>query len=211
MEEQGKNSGNETTKPDNSPVPCGPGCSCGATARKDRLPRIVSFVVLAAVAGILVYKVAGAKQADSMVAGESGYESAVDFGSSSGGNLGAVNDLNRYAMNQDAVFIYVPDKGGRNISKASKEAVLSANKVLAGKGTKVGFFTLKTSSPDFKAISSQITVPAVLVVSKGKGMAVVSGEATVNKILQAFVESSRASSCGPGGAASCAPGAPGCK
>jgi len=211
MEEQGKNSGNDPVKPENSPPTCGPGCSCGSTPRKDRLPRIVSFAVLATVVGILAYKTVGARQADSMPAWESGYESAVAFSSPAGGNLGAFSDLNRYAMKQDAVFIYVPDKGGRNISKASKEAVLSAHKVLAGKGTKVGFFTLKTSSPDFKAISSQIPVPAVLVVSKGKGMAVVSGEATVNKILQAFVESSRASSCGPGGAASCAPGAPGCK
>jgi hypothetical protein len=165
----------------------------------------VSIAVLVAVVGILAYKAYAVRRA-AEIGGGAGFESAVAFGSASGGSLDAFADLNRYAMDQDAVFVFVPDRRGAGISEASKSAVLSSQRTLKGKGIKVGVFTLKSTSPDYGGISAQVPVPALLVVSKGKGMAVVSGEATEDKILQAFVASSRASSCGPG-AAGCAPGA----
>jgi len=215
MEEYAKNpvanaSEELPVKPDDSTSACGPGCNCGAPSGGGRLKTVVSIAVAVAVVGILAYKAYAVKRAAAFD-GVVNYEMAVAFGSASQGSLDSFADLNRYAMDQDAVFVFLPDPGGRSITKTSEAAVLSVQKLLNGKGIKVGLFTLKNSSPDYKGISAQIPVPAVLVVSKGKGMGVVSGEATENNLLQAFVASSRASSCGPGGAASCAPGAPGCK
>lgn len=197
---------NQGINPGGTPDGCGPGCNCGAPAKSSRPKMLISITVAAAIVGILAYKAYAFKRAGE-IGGMAGYEMAAAFGSSSGGNLDSFGDLNRFAMDQDAVFVFVPDGKGGNISEASKAAVLSAHKVLIGKGTRVGLFTLKTSSPDYKGISAQIPVPAVLVVSKGRGMSVVSGEATEEKVLQAYVASSRASSCGPSGAAGCAPGA----
>jgi len=187
---------------------CGPGCDCNAPPQSNRAKTLVSVVVLAAIVGILSYKMFFTKQADA-TSGIASFEMAASFGSASGQNLDSFGDLNRFAIDQDAVFVFVPNKRGEDISDRSKTAVLSAQKTLGSKGTKVGLFTLKTSSPDYAGISSQVKVPAVLVVVKGKGMSVISGEASESGILQAFVASSRASGCG--GAASCAPGAPGCK
>lgn len=182
---------------------CGPGCDCNAPARGGRHKMPISLAVMAAVVGILAYKWFAARQANAGYAAAS-FEMAASFGAASDKSLDSFGDLNRFAMDQDAVFVFVPNRKGENISDKSKEAVLSAHKILAGKGTKVGLFTLKKSSPDYKGVSAQIPVPAVLVIGKGRGMAVVSGEATEDRVLQAFVESSRAGSCGP---ASCAPGA----
>jgi len=200
--------GGSIVKPEAAMSGCGPGCDCNAPAQRNRPKTFVSVVVLAVVVGILAYKMFFTKQADA-TSGIASFEMAASFGSSSGQNLDSFGDLNRFAMDQDAVFVFVPNKRGEDISDRSKTAVLSAQKTLGSKGTKVGLFTLKTSSPDYAGISSQVKVPAVLVVVKGKGMSVVSGEASESGILQAFVASSRASGCG--GAASCAPGAPGCK
>jgi len=199
-------SGGVPVTPDDSRPACGPGCNCGAPAKGGRLKMVISIVVMAAVAAILAYKAFAIRRAGA-TGGAANYEMAVAFGSASQGSLDSFGDLNRYAMDKDAVFVFVPGKKGGNMSKASETAVLSAHKVLIKKGIKVGLFALKNSSPDYKGISSQIPVPAVLVVSKGRGMAVVSGEATEDKILQAYVTSSRASSCGTGGAAGCALGA----
>jgi len=185
---------------------CGPGCDCGAPSRTKRVRTAVGLAVLCAVVAILGYKVFAARKA-AATGGPASYEMAVAFGGASGRNLDAVSDLNRFATDQDAVFVFVPNRKGENISQASKTAVLAAHKLLAGRGVKVGLFTLKASSPDYGGISSQIPVPALLVMSKGRGMSVVTGEATEEKILQAYVASSRASACGPGGAAGCAPGA----
>jgi len=199
--------GEVPAKPDDSPSSaCGPGCKCGAAPMDKRRKMAVSIVVMCAVMGVLAYKVYAARRA-AVASGPANYEMAVAFGSASGQNLDAVSDLNRFATDQDAVFVFVPSKNGENISETSKAAVLSAHKLLVGQGAKVGLYTLKNTSPDYRGISAQVPVPALLVLSKGKGMSVVTGEATTEKVLQAFVASSRASSCGTGGGAGCAPGA----
>lgn len=212
MDDQKKITGNDinevSVKPSDSVAACGPGCDCNTPAKGSRPKMLVSLVVMAAVIGILAYKAVASRQVD-VGSGTANFESAVAFGATSSNNLGSFGELNTVAMDKDAVFVYIPNKKGGNVSDATKNAVLSAQKTLGSKGTRVGLFALKTSSPDYAGISSQVEVPAVLVVIKGKGMSVVSGEASESGILQAFVASSRASGCG--GAASCAPGAPGCK
>lgn len=184
---------------------CGPGCACTAQAENRRVKALVGTAVLCAAVGILGYRVFAARQA-AATAGPADFGAAVAFGEMAGRPLDAVSDLNRFAMDMDAVFVIVPDRKGQAIAKPSQEAVLSAHRLLTGKGLKVGLFTLKASSADYRGIASQVPVPAILVIAKGRGMSVVTGEATQDKVLQAFVSSSRASSCAPG-TPGCAPGA----
>lgn len=122
-----------------------------------------------------------------------------------GERLESMSDLNKVAMSQDAVFIFVPGSGTESAAGQTQEAVRAAQKALTSKSIALGLYTLPTSSPDYPALSKQLSGPAIIVASKGRGMAAVSGEVTEDKLLQAFVASSRAGGCG--GSSGCAPGA----
>ena len=123
-----------------------------------------------------------------------------------GESLASLSDLNEVAMDQDSVFILIPAKGETAASDSTRSAALAAKKTMASKDITVGMYTLRTDSADYPAISSQVQTPAILVACKGRSMAAVSGEVTEEKLLQAFMSSSRAAGgCCPGGA-----GASGC-
>ncbi len=123
-----------------------------------------------------------------------------------GDYLDSLSMLNQVAMNQDAVFIYIPAKTDEPLDSKASDAVLSAQKTLTAKNLKIGLYTLKTSSAEYAKLTSQAQPPSFLVASKGKGMSAVSGEVTETKLLQAFTASSRAGGgCGP--SSGCKPGA----
>jgi len=116
-----------------------------------------------------------------------------------GSYIESMSELNKVAMGQDAVFIFVPSKTEGAASEPTRTAVLAAQKNLDPKEFKVGLYTLQPASSDYPAISSQVQVPAVLVLRKGRGMGAVSGEVTETKLLQAFVSASRGGGCCPSG------------
>jgi hypothetical protein len=124
-----------------------------------------------------------------------------------GVSLDSLASLNKVAMNQDAVFVFVPAKGIDLVSKETIDAIASAQKKIESTGAKVGLYTLQSSSPEYANIASQLTPPSMLVMSKGRGMGGVAGGITEDKILQAYVASSRAGGCGPSG---CGPSSSGC-
>ena len=205
---------------------CGPGCDCGSapTGRK-AVKTVVTVLVLLGVVAALVYgRTGNTKQtaADQMAAGsgsafsvaQAAQEPAAGPAAQSpqgmvqgqgagriGDNLGSMSDLNKVAMSQDAVFIYVPGSGTESAAGQTQTAVRAAQKALTSKHIALGLYTLPTSSPDYPALSKQLSGPAIIVASKGHSMAAVSGEVTEDKLLQAFVASQRSGGCG------CAPGA----
>ncbi len=124
-----------------------------------------------------------------------------------GVSLDSLAALNKVAMNQDAVFIFVPAKGINSASKEDMDAIASAQKKIESTGAKIGLYTLQSSSTDYANIASQVTPPCMLVMSKGKGMGAAPGPITEDKLLQAYVASSRAGGCGAGG---CGPSSAGC-
>jgi len=131
-------------------------------------------------------------------------------GKKMGDNLESLNALNEVAMDHDAVFIYIPGRGTELASSKTNAAVSAAQKTLKSNKISLGLFTLPTSSPDYTSLAAQVKAPAVLIASKGKGMAAVSGEVTELKLLQAFVSCSSAGGCGPS-SGGCGPSTPGCK
>ena len=218
-------------KPANETAACGPGCDCGSPSGSGRAKLAISLVVLLAVAGIVVYKVFNGSQQDAnnADAGEkegfaiaaAAQNATLEKGSSAQGGsdpdetapsakdntrigkyLESLSELNKVALNKDAVFIFIPAKKDEAASETTRAAVFSAQKTLNSKGIRVGLYTLQITSQDFSSILSQVQVPAILVACKGRGMGAISGEVTETKLLQAFMASSRAGGCCPSGGGS---------
>ena len=220
-----------TVNPTNETAACGPGCDCSTTSSGGKVKVTVCLVVLLAVVGIIANKVLSGGQQDGsnkLAVREEGFtiaaaaQNAVFEREASAQNRGEPNkaapsakddtrigehleslsELNKVALNQDAVFIFIPTKKDEAASKTTRTAVLSAKKTLKSNDIRVGLYTLQTTSPDFSTISSQVQVPAILVAYKGRGMGAISGEVTETKLLQTFMASSRAGGCCPSGSSS---------
>ena len=123
--------------------------------------------------------------------------------------LASLGDLNKVAMDKDAVFIVIPVKDDESVATIIADAISASQKAIESKGMKIGVYTLSSGSPEYPKIAPQITLPGLIVMSKGRSMAGVEGDITEDKILQAYVASSRAGGCGPS-SSGCGPATPGC-
>ena len=236
-----KTGDNGTTEQKTS-VPCGAGCSCAKPVENRRAKITVSIVVLLAVAGLVGYKLLGAKQtvaqpgpeiftaapggtvaADTALPEKAVPAEQVKVQSTAekpknaapkeaktvkvGEYLATLGDLNKVAIDKDAVFIVIPVKDDESVAKTIADAISASKNAIESKGMKIGVYTLSSESPEYPKIAPQLTLPGLIVMSKGRGMAGVEGDITEDKILQAYVASSRAGGCGPSG---CGPATPGC-
>ena len=217
-----------SVEPTGGPPGCGPECDCRSPSGGGKAKVAITLVVLLAVAGIIAYKAFNGRQenANNAATGDKkgfaitaaapnaapGKEPSaqdrveptqaapsVKDDTRIGKYIESLSELNKVALNQDTVFIFIPAKTDIAASETTRAAVLSAQNALNAKSIKVGLYTLKTTSPDFPAISSQVQVPAILVACKGRGMGTVSGEVTETKLLQAFMAASRSGGCCPSG------------
>lgn len=114
-----------------------------------------------------------------------------------GENLSSFEDLNKVALSQDAVFIFIPSKKNEAVQGTINTAVLASQKALKAQNITAGIYTLPTSSPDYSTILKQVQAPAVIIATKGKGMAAVTGDITESKLLQAFMTTLSAGGCCP--------------
>ena len=123
--------------------------------------------------------------------------------------IGAFAELNQFAVETNAVFVFLPAKPPE-ATPLPTAPMQAAAKTIEAQGQKVGLFTLKADSHDYQEITAQTPVPSVLVLVKGRGMSAVSGEITETKLVQGFVAASNASSCGSG-SGGCGAASAGCK
>jgi len=114
----------------------------------------------------------------------------------------SLGSLNKVAVNQDAVFVFLPAKSDATVAKETDKAVEAVKRTLESKNIRIGLYTLQSGSPEYTNIAAQLSLPGMLVLSKGRGMGAVLGEITEEKLLQAYVASTRAGGCGP---AACGP------
>lgn len=203
---------------------CGPGCDCGKPSGGKKAKTAICLIVLLAICGIFVYKANSAKQMDqdntktafaapilNQATGQEPVIKSVEDKKNVGDLLDSLASLNKVAINQDAVFVFIPANGNETIRKETTDAIGSAEQKLKSKGTRIGLYTLQFSpSKEYADIAKQLTLPSVLVMSKGRGMGTVSGEITETKLLQAYVASSRAGGCCPSGGGSAGGGSAGC-
>jgi hypothetical protein len=203
---------------------CGPGCDCGKPSGNKAVKAVICLIVLLAICGIFVYKATSAKQtaqdntntafAAPIINQATGQEPAVkpvEDKKNVGEFIDSLASLNEVAANKDAVFVFIPANDNEIVKKETLDAIASAEQKLKSSDIKLGLYTLRFSpSKEYASIAAQLTLPGVLVMSKGKGMGAVSGEITEGKLLQAYVASSRAGGCCPsgGGSAGCSPTAP---
>ena len=202
---------------------CGPGCDCGKPSGNKKAKTVICLIVLLAICGIFVYKATSAKQTAqdntkaafaapilNQATGQEPVVKSVEDSKKVGEFIDSLASLNKLAVNQDAVFVFIPANGNETISKETLNAIASAEQKLKSSNIRVGLYTLQFSpSTEYANLAKQLTLPGVLVMSKGKGMGPVSGEITEEKLLQAYVASSRAGGCcASGGGKGCSPSAP---
>ena len=204
---------------------CGPGCDCGKPSGNKKAKTVICMVVVLAICGIFVYKANSAKQTAqnnakvefaapilNQAIGQEPAVKSVEDKKNVGEVIDSLASLNKLAINQDAVFVFIPANGNETISKETLNAIASSEQKLKSSDIRIGLYTLQFSpSTEYANLAKQLTLPSILVMSKGKGMGAVSGEITETKLLQAYVASSRAGSCCPsggGGSPGCGPSAP---
>jgi uncharacterized protein YpmB len=209
---------------DVKPEGCGPGCNCGKPSGNKKAKIVICLIVLLAICGIFVYKANSAKQTTqdntkaafaapilNKATGQEPAVKAVEGTKQVGEFIDSLASLNKVAINQNAVFIFIPANDNKIVKKETLDAIASAEQKIKSSGVNIGLYTLQFSlSTEYASIASQITLPGMLVMSKGRGMGTVSGEITEEKLLQAYVASSRAGGCcaSGGGSAGCSPSAP---
>ncbi len=115
-----------------------------------------------------------------------------------GDTLGSLNDLNVVALNQSAVFVYIPTAQPEEISNQTRTALLAAQESLLNLKIVVGLYTLSVNSEDYSLIVKQAIPPACIVASKGGGMVPVTGEITRDSLIQAFLTADSSTTCGCG-------------
>ena len=184
---------------------CEPGCNCGKTGLGTKGKTIICLVVVFAATAVLSRSIA-IKAVNGNVKGQTAFASTAQIETklSWGEPLKDMATLNQVAAQKNAVFMYLSERG-KGFDEAIKQQVeKAAGKVQSG-GVKIACCMLDTGSQDYAQITSQVSAPCVLAMIKGGGVAVVSGEITEAKLLQAIVAASRPSGCCPGGGGSCAP------
>lgn len=214
----------DSKKPDNMELlkqqaaACGPECGCHAPSGTGKWRWVLGGIVLIAAVAMVaraVIKSNGAStqtSAPAFAAAVASDTAASASGStdqtaetSVGRTLGALSELNSVAANTDAVFIFLPGKGGTSGNLPSTPMKSAARTIESKIGAKCGLFTLKAGSRDYDGIAAQISVPAVLAMVKGGGLIPISGDITETKLIQGFVAASRAGGCGPSAGAGCCP------
>ncbi len=193
---------------------CGAGCACHSTTSSDRLRWVLGILVLLVAATLVsraVMKNHGASTdpaasafptlAPTATADTQAPASLVAAVTATGINVGesiaSLSDLNKIAAANDAVFVYLPARDGAS-SNSPEASMKNAASRINSQGHKVGLFTLETGSRDYAQLATQMSVPGVLALVKGRGMSAVSGEITETKLIQGFVAAGSAA-CGPGG------------
>lgn len=188
---------------------CEPGCNCGKTGLGTKGKMIICLVVIIAAMGVLGRSyarkaVTGTSQAQTTFAATAsvlpspGSSAVMEAKLSWGEPLKDMASLNKVAAQQNAVFMYLVEKGRGTDAAVKRQIEQAAGKAQQSGGMKMALYTLDTGSKDYAQITSQVSAPCVLAMVKGRGMSVVSGEITEAKLLQAIVAASRPSACCPG-------------
>jgi hypothetical protein len=182
----------------------------------NRLKVLVCAVVAVLALGIIVYKTTSAKNNNAVPCGNGGFLNPLAdtkdvAGNRTGqrarilGSIPAMRDIDAIAANLDTVFLLVPSKDNALAPKETSEALSAVGGTLSAKGIRAGVFTLQIDSPDYQPIVAKLlSVPGIVILTKGRGNSVISGEISEGSLMQAYVASTRAGGCcPPGGSAPC--------
>ncbi len=205
---------------------CVAGCDCNADGSGGRVRWITGIVILSVAGGLVaraMLKDNGAtRQEDETTfavvastadvspqsgASEPAIEGLKDevVATIAGKELATLADLNTLAAETDGVFVYLPGTDTDSAKAAPVSQLEGAAQTIKARGVNVGIFTLKTDAPEYTQLASQVTVPGVIAMAKGRGMVPVTGDITENSLIQSFVAASSAGGCGPSAGSGCCP------
>ena len=203
---------------------CDAGCDCHTAGSGGRARRIAGVVVLLVAGGLVARAmikdsgtrtemdeagfavIATTKEAGDDVAPVPVATQARDAVVTmiAGKELATLADLNTLAAEADGVFVYLPGKETDTANGAPTSHMEAAAKTIKAQGVTIGIFTLKTDAPEYKQLASQMAVPGVIAMAKGRGMVPVKGDVTESSLIQSFVAASSTGGCGPS-ASGCGP------
>lgn len=171
-----------------------------------RLKTFIFIIVMLAAAGVAAMSIL--KKGSNKTSEEAAGKFDTDLASLNicGPSLDSLNRLNKEAADKDFVYVLLPGEGDQETEKVSG-VIEKTSKVISENGTKVGHFTIKTDSDDYKNLVNSYGIdnfPAVLALGKGRGSAIITGEITQEKLLAAYIRASQPANCGPK-AGSCCP------
>ena len=189
---------------------CGPGCECGGKGSSGKMRWIVGVVVLVA-AGLLVARavvknkdISTAKAPDSFATLADSKPVTVPDGAASSTKavaikeIGSLSELNTMAKDMAGVFVFLPDATNSSAQVPAAQLFGAAKTIEPQAGGQIGVFSLKPGTANYNQLATQMTMPGVLAMVKGRGIAPVSGELTETKLVQAFVTAgSSGGGCGP--------------
>lgn len=113
--------------------------------------------------------------------------------------LASFESLNTVAQDVDGVFILLVNSEAQK-TPAMQQEIAAAMKTIAARGVRMSAFQLAATAPEFAEMTSQMPVPGVLAVFKGRGMRGVQGQnITETKLLQACLAAMQPTSCCPAG------------
>jgi MYXO-CTERM domain-containing protein len=193
---------------------CDSGCGCHAPGKPGKARWVIGVIVLVA-AGVLVARDIIKSNGASAQIPTPGYAALATTPTpagvpapvvemSVGTIIGAFSELNEVAIKTDAVFIFLPGKDGVSGNPPST-AMKGAARTIEAQGKKIGLLTLKAGSSDYNQIATQMSLPGVLAMVKGRGMSGISGDITETKLVQGYLAASSAAGCGSSAGAGCCP------
>ncbi len=123
-----------------------------------------------------------------------------------GTKLTSLAELNNLAADKKAVFILLVGDSEKAAENAGK-VVEQTTKIITDKGTPVATFTLDSDKADYGKLIQAFSIksfPSIVVMGKGAGVSVVSGDINETNLLTAFVKATTIS-CGPRKGSGCCP------
>ena len=123
------------------------------------------------------------------------------------GDLTWVKKLNSVFTDHDFIFVLLPESDGDLTKKVADQVTMAAAKIEA-EGVRVDTLTLNPSNPEFSLTTDRLAItqlPAVLAFSISGNGAIIKGEITETKLLQAYLVVSKPPLCAPGSSPGCCP------
>ncbi len=114
-------------------------------------------------------------------------------------SIGALAELNGLGDEVNAVFVFLPAKGGAP-DRPVCQAMEAAKRTIETKyGIKMGLFSLKPGTTDYGDIAEKMSVPGVVAIVRTGARGFVTGTITEAKLVDGFGAAAAASGCCPFG------------
>jgi len=202
---------NNITETTTNSVPCceNGSCDCEKPVARNNIKVLIFVIVALAVVGIVGFKLLTANENNENGGGTFGFGQSNSNSNPSGNNatpsefgilINSFDELNDLAVNDDAVFVFIPDSEDVLIDSRANQSSINAQQSLKKSNVTVGFYTIQYGSSDYEYLAEATNTPAIAVMTKGGGVQfVLCANITEEKLLEAYLSSCDPAACDPNG------------